>query len=54
MPFPLPDVSDEEPGVVAQVLNLMPVERKTAGMEEMDAQIDEGDKQQQMKRRHYV
>jgi hypothetical protein len=54
MPFPLPDVPDEEPRMVAKMFNLTPVQRKTTRVKEMYAQIDEWDKQNQMKGRNHM
>jgi hypothetical protein len=51
VPLPLPDGAEEAQGMMAEVLDLAAGEREAAGVEEMDAQLDEGDKEQQVERR---
>ncbi len=48
VPLPLPDVADETPGMVAEVLDLAAAEWEAAGVEEIDAELDEGDEEKEM------
>ena len=50
MPFPLPDLVNQAQRMMAQMLDLFSVQRQTASMEEMYAQLDEGNKQKQVER----
>ena len=50
VPLPLPDGVEQAEGVMAEVLELLAVHRKAAGVEEMDAELDEGDEQEQVER----
>ncbi len=43
VPLPLPDVAEEADGVVAEVLDLAAGEREAVGVEDVDAELDEGD-----------
>ena len=54
MPFPPPDFVDEAQGVMAEVLELTAVHWQAAGMKEMYAEFDEGEKQEQVKRGYEV
>lgn len=54
VPFPLPDVANEAPGVIAQMLELLPAQRKAARVKKMNAQFNEWKKQKQMQRRHRI
>ena len=54
VPLPLPDVADQPPGMVAEVLDLSPGHWEAAGMEEMDAQFDERNEEKQGERRDYL
>lgn len=51
VPLPLPDVVEETQRMVAEVLELAAIHRQAAGVEEVDAELDERDKQEQMQRR---
>ena len=50
VPLPLPDVVKEAEGMVAEVLDLLAREREAAGVEDVDAELDKGDEEQQVKR----
>lgn len=52
MPFPLPNFSNQVQGMMAQVLDLVPVQRKPSSMKEIYAQFNERDKEEQVERRH--
>lgn len=52
MPLPLPNVADETPRMMAEMLDLLPAQRKAASVEEMYAQFNERNKQKQVERRH--
>ena len=52
MPLPLPDVVQESERVMAQVLQLLAVQRQLARMKQMDSQLDERDEEQQVQRSH--
>ena len=54
MPFPLPDLVNQAQRMMAQMLDLFSVQRQAACMEEMYAQLDEGNKQEQVERRDRV
>lgn len=48
VPFPLPDVANHTPGMMAQVFNLSTVERNTSSVKEVNSQIDERDQKKNM------
>ena len=50
MPFPLPYLVNQAQRMMAQMLDLFSVQRQAASMEEMYAQLDEGNKQEQVER----
>jgi hypothetical protein len=50
VPLPLPDGVDQAQGVVAEMLELLAVHGEAAGVEEVDAELDEGDEQEQVER----
>ena len=50
VPLPLPDVAKEVPGMMAEMLDLLPAEWKAMGVEDVDTKLDEGDEEQQMER----
>ncbi len=52
VPFPLPNFSNQVQGMMAQVLDLVPIQRKPSSMKEMYAQFNERDKEEQVKWRH--
>lgn len=54
MPFPLPDLAKQPPGMMAEMFDLASAEGKAAGVEEMHAQFDKWNKQKQVERRHGV
>lgn len=54
VPLPLPEDADEVQGVVAEMLQLLAVHGKAAGVEEVDAQLDEGQKEEEVERGHGV
>lgn len=54
VPLPVPDLMDELEGVVAEVLQLLAVHGELAGVKEMDAELDEGDKEQKVQWRDDV
>ena len=52
MPLPLPNAANQAPGMVAQVLDLPPVQRKATRVKQVYAQLNKRDKQKQVKRRY--
>src|ERR1700755_928978 len=54
MPFPLPNVTEEAPGMMAEMLDLLVAERQTACVKEEDTQFDERHKQQHVQRRNHM
>ncbi len=50
VPLPLPDIADEAEGVVAEVFELLAGEREAVGVEEVDAELNEGDEEEQVER----
>ena len=52
VPLPLPDVVDEAQGMMAEMLELLAVHGQAAGVEEVDAQLDERKNQEQVEWRH--
>ena len=52
MPFPLPDIANQSPRMMAQVLKLLPIKGEAPCVKEMNPQLDERKKQEEMKRGH--
>lgn len=54
VPFPLPDAADQTNGMVAEVLELQSRKWELARVEQMNAELDEGNEEQEVERRDYV
>jgi hypothetical protein len=52
MPFPLPDIANQSPRMMAQVLQLLAIKWKAPCVKEMNTQLEERKKQKEMKRGH--
>ena len=52
MPLPLPDLVNEPPGMMAEMLHLFEIHGEPAGMKEMHAELNERQDQKQVERRH--
>lgn len=48
VPLPLPDVVEETNGVVAEVFELVPIHGELAGVEQVNAELDEGDEEHEV------
>src|ERR1700722_7316875 len=52
MPFPLPYASNQKPWMPAQMVELRPVQRQTARMEQENPEVEERNEQEEVKGRH--
>jgi hypothetical protein len=54
MPLPLPDFMKQSQWMMTEVLQLLAVHRQPARVKQMDADLDERDKQQQVQGCHHM
>jgi hypothetical protein len=54
MPLPLPNSVKQAQGMVAQMFDLLPVERKSACVKQIHTQLDERQEQHQVERSRHV